>query len=196
MGEIKSALDIAMERSSGISTDKSSLEAEEYVKKGKMIVSGFLGDQEATLDGCFKGIDSGQIDRVKEGMFQALNANLVLPQDQTKIDDLPRIEEGFHKIIDNSKKLKMLFEQLKGFFGEYIDSKTRIYEQLTAQYMPRLRQKEEAMSKQYGTRVHLKPESDPEFMQILKSNLAQFESQYSNVLGQAKEELRSMFGQG
>ena len=35
MGEIKSALEIALEKTKGITADKKSLEAEEYVKKGK-----------------------------------------------------------------------------------------------------------------------------------------------------------------
>ena len=87
----------------------------------------------------------------------------------------------------------MLFDQLESFFTEYMDGKKRIHEALVAQYAPRLKQKEEAVSKQLGAPVHLDPESDPEFKKLLGQNISQFDSRYKTVLEKVKEELKSMF---
>lgn len=193
MGEIKSAIEIALEKTMGIDVDEKSIKADEYTKKGKMIISGFLDETENSLDGCFKGLEKEQIEWVKDGMFQTLLANLFLPNDPSAIAGLKRVEAGFLKIISNSKKLKLLFSQLEGFFSEYIEEKKRVREHIENQYLPRLRQKEEALSKQLGAPVHLNINSDPEFAKILGQNLSQFDSQYKAVLEQVKGELQSMF---
>ncbi len=195
MGEIKSALEIALERTKGIVGDKSSMEAEEFRKRGKKIISSFLDDPEFDLDGCFKDIEKQKIPLVKEGMFHALMANLVLAQDPAAIKKVKRLEGGFLKLIEGSKKIKLLFEQLEGFFKEYIDGKQRLREQLSAQYEPRLRKKAEALAKQLGTNVHLEPENDPEFMGLLRQNYSMFDERYTSVIAQVKDELKGLFEQ-
>jgi hypothetical protein len=193
MGQIKSAIEIALEKTMGVTVDKQSLEADKFKKQGKKIISQFLEDIDASLDGCFKGMSKDEINWVREGMAYALMANLFLPNDELAITKLKRVQEGFLKIITNNKKLKLLFNQLESFFSEYIDGKKRLREQITAQYAPRLRQKEEALSKQMGgTPVHLDPESDPEFKKVLVSTFTQFDERYRQVLDQVKNELNSM----
>ena len=193
MGEIKSAIEIALEKTMGISIDKQSVQADEYTKKGKKIISSFLDDKNASLDGCFKGMEKKQIEWVREGMFHALLANLYLPHDEHALTKLKQVQEGFLKLIANNKKLKLLFDQLEGFFSEYMEGKKRLREQIEAQYAPRLQQKEEAMSKQLGTPVHLDPESDPEFKKIVNRTFSQFDERYKTVLEQVKGELNAMF---
>jgi len=195
MGEIRSALDIALEKTKEIVADKSSLEADEFKKKGKKIISLFLDDPQATLDSCFKDIDKSKIALVKDGMFSALSSNLVLAQDQIAIKRLKRLEIGFLKLIEGSKKTKLIFEQLEGFFSEYIEGRKQIREQLGIQYGPRLKKKTEALAKQLGTNVHVDPESDPEFLQILRQNYAQFDERYNTIIAQVKDELKTMFEQ-
>lgn len=193
MGEIKSAIEIALEKTMGISADKKAIEADKYTKKGKILISGFLDEPDNSLDGCFKGLEKEQIAWVKEGMFQTLLANLFLPNDQIVLSKLKRVQAGFLKIISNTKKLKLLFDQLETFFSEYIGEKKRIREHIENQYAPRLRQKEEALSKQLGAPVHLDFNSDPEFKKVLGQSLSQFDTRYKAVLEQVKGELQSMF---
>jgi len=195
MGKIKSAIEIALEKATGISVDKQSVKAEEYIKKGKKIISVFLDEPDGSLDGCFKGFEKKEIEWVREGMFQVLLSNLYLPNDQYVLSKLKRLEAGLLKLISNNKKLSLLFDQLEGFFTEYLEGKKRIHETLVAQYTPRLQQKAEAISKQLGTPVHLDPESDPEFKKILGHNIAQFDEKYKSVLEKVKQELKSMFAE-
>jgi hypothetical protein len=195
MGEIKSALEIALEKTKDIEGDKSALQSEEYKKQGMRIISGYLDDPDFSLDGCFKDVDKAKIPLVREGMFQCLMSNLVLAQDANAIKKIKRLEGGFLKLIEGSKKIKMIFEQLEGFYTDYIEGKKNIREKLYAQYEPRLRKKAEALAKQLGTNVHLDAESDPEFVQLLRQNYAMFDERYGSVLGQVKDELKSLFEQ-
>jgi hypothetical protein len=195
MGEIKSAIEIALERTKGIVGDKSSMEADEFRKRGKKMISLYLDDPEYDLDGCFKDIDKQKIPLVKEGMFQALLANLVLVGDPAGIKKVKRLEGGFLKLIEGSKKIKLLFEQLEGFYNEYIEGKKRIKDQLAVQYEPRLRKKAEALAKQFGQNVHVEAENDPEFIGLLRQNFAMFDERYTTVIAQVKDELKALFEQ-
>lgn len=193
MGKIKSAIEIALERTKSIDSDKDLIQADIYLKKGKKIISSFLDNQLESLDGCFKNLDKQQVIWIKEGMFQVLAANLVLPQNLLAANTLKRIKEGFLKIITNTKKLKILFEQLENFFEEYVDGKKHIKENLEAQYAHRLKEKEKALSRQLGTTIKLNPESDPEYRKLLNQTYSQFDEKYNSVLNKVKEELLLMF---
>jgi hypothetical protein len=195
MGEIKSALEIALERTKEIKGDKSAFESEGFRKQGMRIISSYLDDPEYSLDGCFKDVDKSKIPVVREGMFNALMSNLVLAQDANAINKIKKLEGGFLKLIEGSKKIKLIFEQLEGFYNDYLEGKKNIREKLFAQYEPRLRKKAEALAKQLGTPVHLDAESDPEFVQLLRQNFAMFDERYSSVLGQVKDEIKALFDQ-
>jgi hypothetical protein len=196
MGEIKSALEIALERTKNVTADKSVLEVDSSIKEGKKLVSKYLDDAAFDLDGCFKNFPEKQIQNVKDGMFQALVQNLFLPKEKFQIKKLKRIGEGFLKLIKDTKRLKGIMDQLEGFFTEYTDERERVREMLEKQFAKKLQKKEEALSKQLGSPVHLNPASDPEFHQYLTQTYGQLEERYNAILVQVKEELDRMFRSG
>ena len=59
-------------------------------------------------------------------------------------------------------------------------------------YAPRLRQKEEEMARKTGQRVRIDPNSDPEYVGLLRRNLVMLEERYGGVLAQVKGEIESM----
>jgi hypothetical protein len=68
------------------------------------------------------------------------------------------------------------------------------YEQaLRQQYAPKLRQKEEEVSRRVGREVRLDPMQDPEFVAFYNQHMSALKKNYENVVEQAKEEARRMF---
>lgn len=193
MGEIKSSWEIALEKTKDIQADKSVLESNNYRKEGKKIISEFIDDVSANLDDCFKKFESGQINWVKEGMFEALISHIVLPQNTMAQDQLKHLTQGFTKILGADNKIKMIFEQVAGFYKEYLEQKTGLREAVERQYAPKLEQKRRALSQKMGRDVPLDPESDPEFIQFYRQSLTQFDNHYQEVLTQVKNELKRMF---
>ncbi|MCX7031710.1 MAG: hypothetical protein NTU62_16530 [Spirochaetes bacterium] len=66
-------------------------------------------------------------------------------------------------------------------------------EALERQYAPKLKKKEEEMSRQLGQRVKINPAQDPEFQAMLRNYLSQLDLKYDEVLANAKEEIRQLF---
>ena len=194
MTVIKSALEIALERTKQVEASKESLEASKYNTEGKKLVSRFLNDEEVDLAQELKSFDSSKVKWVSAGIYEALSANLILPIDEVALKKNKRVREGFFSIIKDSKKLNRLMNQLENFLGEYLEERKRLQTALEEQYAPRLRQKEEEMSKQLGSPVKIDPMQDPEFGQLLRKNLIMLEDRYSAVLKEVKQELNNMSG--
>ncbi len=66
-------------------------------------------------------------------------------------------------------------------------------EAIERQYAPKLKKKEEEMSRQMGQRVRINPAQDPEFQAMLRDYLSQLDLKYDDVLANAKEEIRQLF---
>jgi hypothetical protein len=139
MSRIKSALEIALEKTESVEADPEVLEVNRYRKEGKMLVSKFLEDTSFNLKESLKGYDKKTLTWVKGGMLEVLNANLVLPQDQLGLTKVKRLGEAFSALIRNRKLLDNMFSQLTGFFEEYLSEKDRVREGLEKQYEPRRR---------------------------------------------------------
>ena len=60
------------------------------------------------------------------------------------------------------------------------------------QYAPKLRKKEEEMSREMGRPVKINPAADPEFQGLVRQYLSQLDLKYSEVLDGAKEEIKTL----
>ena len=193
MAEIKSALEIALEKTQAVEGGREVIEAEEARKEGKVLVSRFLNEPEFSLKKALAGIEKQRRQRVQEGMIDVLLANLVLPQDQLAGRKAQRVGEAFGLIVQD-RRIGQIFGQLETFFGEYVEEKERVREMVTQQYAPRLRQKEQELSQRMGQPVRIDPMSDPEFQAGLRKALAQLEDRYGAVLTRVKGDLKKLAG--
>lgn len=197
MTHIKSALEIALERTEGVSGNREKLAQDNLVKEGKRIASSFLSIAEETSERDIreklKGFSGKELAWVKEGIFETLIANISLPLDDAFREKLAVIARGLPEVVSDRKRLTMIFEQLSKFFDQYLENKRSIRSQLEQQFAPRLRQREAQVAKQVGQSVRLSPMQDPEFVNALQRNVGQLEERYQATLTSLKDELRRMF---
>jgi len=192
MSEIKSAWEIAMERTRDVAPDKEALEANTYATEGKKAASKFFADEEVDLKKLLASFTAAQLVHVREGLLEALLANLKLPADDPALKQSRRAGEGLHAVVRDEKRLDKLLNQMQQFLGEFLEERGRLIQAVEQQYEPILRRKEEELAKQMGARVKLDPAMDPEYNKILRQNIAQLEERYNQVLDQVKTEIRRM----
>jgi len=193
MGAIKSAYEIAMENSKGIEANKELVEQTRLRDEGKKLVSKILDDASFDLKAALKPYDAAQVKLVKEGLLQSLLANLVLPPDEFGATNTKRLGEAVGAIVTDAKKVAMIFGQLDGFFKEYIGERHRLVDAVEKQYAPKLRKKEDELSRQMGRPVKINPAADPEFQSIVRQYLSQLDAKYGEALDGAKEEIKALF---
>ena len=194
MARIKSAWELALERTSDIKSDKDSVRANELKRQGQKIASEYINSSNPEvkdINEALKSYSKNEQREVRKSVLDVLLSQVSLPRDRQFKEKLEATKNGLAALSKNSKKVSGIIDQIAQFFDQYLQYQQQITDQLKQQYEPQLRQKKEQLSRQYGYSVDLKPEQDPEFNQLLKKNLQQLEEQYQQALTKAREELRS-----
>jgi hypothetical protein len=195
MTQIKSALEIALEKTDAIKSDKSALLAAEGREEGKRLASAFFQEPGMDLAAELKKRQNAAtgISAVKEGFFQVILANLALPRDEADIKKLEAVAAAFGALTGDRAASASLKKQLTQFFNQWLDDRDRLDEAITQQFGPMLRQKEAQLAHQLGRPVKLDPRSDPDYMKIYSKNMSSLESRYGETLARVKEDLAARF---
>lgn len=194
MAIIKSAYEIAMENSKDIQGDKELVEANKLRDEGKKMVSRLLDEPAFDIKAELKAFDAKKLPLVREGLLQSLLANLVLPSDEFTQKNTKRIGQAISAMVSDARKVSLIFSQLENFFKEYLEERKRVVEAVERQYGPKLRKKEDELSRQLGRPVKINPAADPEYQALVRQYLSQLDAKYGEVLDGAKEEIRTIFG--
>jgi len=196
MSKIKSALELALERTADVKIDKEAVRKDEFTRRGKALAGRYLSEPNPpSLKDEIDALDGDEKDWMKTGIVETLLANLTLPRFETDLIRIKPIAEGLKSLCkkgSDTKNLDYLMNQYSELFKQYLENLDQLDEQLRAQWEPRLRQKEQQLRQQTGQAVKLRPEQDPEFAKVLSEELSRLDSQYAEVLSKGKEEIRRL----
>jgi len=192
MGEIKSALELALERTNNVQSDKKLIEKNNNIEEGRKAAFEFMEKNNikgASLEKLIKESSKEKQQWLKEGIYKVLISNLKLPEDESSFEKINKIKDGFSAIVEDKKDVVYLFSQIEQVFKQYLQHKDSIIENLNNNFEQKLKEKEEMLSKQLGAKVSLKPENDPEYKEYLHKVTNQLDQQYREVLVKIKSEI-------
>jgi polyhydroxyalkanoate synthesis regulator phasin len=192
MGKIKSALEIAMERTESVASDKSSIGQFEAKQKGKKLANEFLEGGVKSLEEEIRKLKGEEQASLKQGIFDMLISQITLPVVK---DDMKRIEaagRGLHAVI-GGKRFADIARQMVGVLNQYLDEAEQYEEAIKRQYAPKLRQKEEEISRRIGRHVKLDPFQDPEFVAFYNQNMNTLKTNYEGAVAQVREEATRLY---
>jgi hypothetical protein len=194
MAFIKSALEIALEKTQDIRGDKGAVVAQESRDAGKKLAGAFFVDPSLDLEAKFKEFPADRQAMVKEGFFHAVLTNLALPKDAKDAERLEPVFKALEHACRDKGRLKLLKQQLGQIFKQFIEDRERLADAIAKQLLPMLKQKEEKMSRQYGRPVRIDPLADPEYVKAYNANMANLEEHYGQALDQARVEIGRLTG--
>ncbi len=180
MAAIKSALEIALERTKDLKADPKALAANAARQEGKKLAGEYLADPTAVDFGAkFSAVAKDARENARAGAFEVFASRIQLPMSAVVNPDadLVILAAGMKSLIAvpfGEKKMQGIFDQL----GD----------------APRLKQKEQEMSARMGRPVRIDPMSDPEFAAFYKQNVGQMRTQYQDALDKAKADLLALCG--
>ncbi|TFG81847.1 MAG: hypothetical protein E4H20_08935 [Spirochaetales bacterium] len=197
---IKSALEIAMERTKDLKADPKAIASAEARQDGKRLAGEYLANpSEVDFSARFASIAKDRKEAAREGVFEVFTSRMQLPLTATANPDadLAPVEAGLKTLCVvpfGEKRVGELFKQLAGFLSQYLDDAKKVDEAIRKQYAPRLKAKEQEMSARMGRAVRVDPMSDPDFAAFYKQNVGQMKAQYQDALDKAKEDLGNLCG--
>ena len=192
MAYIKSALEIALEKTEGIKGDKTALRNAAAKEEGKKLASAFFSDSTIDLQKKFNTYSREEQPFVKEGFIQVLLSNLVLPREEKDLTRLDSIIKALEVMIPEKGNLKVLKSQIQQFFKHCLEDRKRLMEALNKQLGPLIRQKEQELSQKLGRPVRIDPYSDPDFAKAYNQHMGNLEERYNQALGELKEQLQEL----
>lgn len=195
MGKIKSAWEIALEKTEHITIDPEKIRHDEWIKKGRQLAGSYLNNidrtiEEATTD--YEACTQEEKPAVTEGIRIAVMQNITLPVDDYYHDRFVKTRNLAELISVEKSQVAAVFDQLQNLFSEYIQMQDMLLQRLKEQYQPILEQKQAQYRQQYGQNITLQPEQDPEFIKLLQQHYKQMESQYQQAMEEAKQQLSAL----
>ena len=193
MGKIRSAWEIALEKTENIQVDREKLKLEEDIKKARRAAGAFLNDEEnkgESLEDDLKAI--GNDKAVREGVKLTVLQNLTLPQDTVLTDRYERLTALVALIAGQTPQAVELMGQITGFCRQYPEHRKQLIDQLKEQFAPMAEQKAAQLRAQYGQDVPVSLENDPEFLKLAQTQLDRLSKQYNDTLEGAKAQLSSL----
>lgn len=193
MARIKSAWEIALERTENIEIDEKKLAFDEDMKKARAIAGRYLNAEEDGQEDIFSELQTiSDKKAMKEGVVMTVIQNLNLPSETVLTDRYERIGKLADSVSEGNAQVNELMGQLIGFIKQYPEHRNQLVEQLKEQFAPMMQQKEEEFRAKYGQSVNLSPENDPEFVKIAQGQLDKLSKQYNETLEGAKAQLKAM----
>lgn len=193
MSKIRSAWEIALEKTEDIQIDEKKLAFDEAVKQARTIAGKYINDEEdAGEDVAAELAAITDAKAMKEGVRMTIVQNLNLPSDEVLTDRFERLEKLAAIITGNAPDVMDLMGQITGFIKQYPLHRKQLLEQLKEQYAPALEQKAAQLREKYGQSVTLSAENDPEFVKLAQTQLDRLSKQYTDSLEGAKQQLDEM----
>ena len=192
MGKIKSAIEIALERTESVKGDKDLIGQFEARQNGKKLANEFLKGNVKSLSELIEKNAKEEQESIKHGIFDVLISQITLPM--TK-EELTRIEascQGLNTVI-GGKRIGEISKQLLQIMNQYMEEASHFEEAIKRQYAPKLRHKEEELSHRFGRPVKIDPFQDPEFISFFNQNMNALKAKYKTAIDQAKEEIVKLY---
>lgn len=204
MALIKSALELALEKTKDLKLDTIALESGKFRAEGKRAAGKFLEAPDSfDLGGSIDACDSSQRKIFKGGMIEVLAANLQLPSGDLALEKITAIGKGYEFIAARADPVegkpaieivRQLYAQIADFLKKYLDDMKNVEQMIRKQWAPKLREKERQMAARMGPDYRMDPMTDPEFAAFYKKNVESVRQQYISALEKAKEDLAALCG--
>ncbi|MDR3304314.1 MAG: hypothetical protein LBS86_07885 [Treponema sp.] len=192
MGRIKSAIEIALERTESVQSDKAGIGQYEMRQKGKKLANTFLSEPDISLEAAIKETPADQRGSLKQGIFDVLVAQITLPASRDDTKRLEAVGTGLNTVLGDPR-FAALYQQFAQAIAHYLDEVDRYAEGIRQQYAPKLRQKEEELSRRVGRAVQLDPLQDPEFVNFYNQTMSALKGNYGEAITQVRDEATALF---
>ena len=192
MGKIKSAIEIALEKTESVKGDKELIGHFEVKQKGKKLANQFLEGNLKSLKEVIEKEAKIEQDSLKQGIFDVLISQITLPIIK---DELKRIEtscQGLNAVI-GAKRFEEISKQFLQIMNQFIEEASQFEDAIKRQYAPKLRHKEEELSRRMGRPIKLDSFQDPEFVAFFNQNMNTLRGNYQAAVDQAREEALRLF---
>jgi len=195
MAEIKSTMDLVMERAAKIGKASSDdLLRDKAHKKGMQLTVAYLDGSRNDLADMLNNQKDANQGEVRAGMIESLMRNIFLPRDHVQQERTERAARGLIELAGGAGDVVSICQELKHISAGY----TQHREQLRGQLEEQIRMQYEQLLAQQGgvqaEKMNIDPTLQPKFREEWGRIEAELTSKYNEALEQHKMQLGQRLG--
>jgi hypothetical protein len=195
MAEIKSTLEMVMERAARIAaetTDTSDDQKAEH--KGMRYAASYLSGKENDLLGYIKKQPPKEQMNVRSGMARTLLRNITLPRDEAISEQALSSLKALQELSGNSADIANICNELKQILDQYNQHKKQVQDQLDQSVRAQLKEKLLQQGHQLDDDMSLNPAMHPQYQEEWSRVSADLNAQYNQALDQRKDAIKLRLG--
>lgn len=193
MAEIKSTLEMVMERAAKIAAEsEAKVVSDDTVKEGMRIAAAFLTKPEQSLSEQLAAKPQEQLPEMMSGIMKTLLRNIVLPQDDEPSEASIRALAAVKELSGANADVANICQELEQILNQYGQHKQQMIQQLEDALRGQLEQ-QAMMHGDEGSGGSVNPRTHPQYREELGKMLSDLRAQYSNALDERKRYISQQF---
>lgn len=195
MAEIKSTMDMVMERAARIAGEHAGEEvpSDDVLKEGMRVGASYMRGDEIDLAGLVASRAENERSEFMKGAGRSLLRSIFLPRDDDQLKTAETAMNGLVQLSQGNSELLAVFGDLRKILDQYMQHKVQAREQLEAGFAQQMGQMEGALAQQTGMSMKLKPSQHPKFNEEWQKVLNELNSQYGRAVDQHKQLVEKFF---
>ncbi len=188
MAEIKSTMDMVMERAARMAaTAAPATDNEDLAKKGMRLAAEYINRKEIDLPGQLAAQPAAEQAEVRRGMAQTLLRNIVLPRTKELQDSGELALRGILALAGKKGEITTICRELEQILKQYGQHKEQMTKQLDDAIRAQLEQQGAARSQ--GGKAPINPAMHPQYREELARMQTGLNNQYNDAMDQRKDML-------
>ncbi len=189
MAEIRSTLDMVMERAAKMAASTPDTGQEEtFFQDGMRTGASFLRGEDIHPTNATQAIKpEGQL-FFKKGLINTFMRHIVLPRQQEQISEgaLNGLLEMGNSLPEGGN-LADYISEIRSILTRYIEHRQQLQTQLEENFSPQMAMLEQNMAQKTGVSMKMNPSQHPKFAEEWQKLLGGLNEQYNNALSQYKD---------
>ena len=189
MAEIKSTMDLVMERAARMSkASNEDLQQEEIQKSGMKLAADFLDGKVESLMTALAEQPQEQQMRIRSGMAETLLRNIFLHRDEIGKERTEKATQGIREISGNAGEIGSICAEMQTILGQYNQHREQLRQQLEDQIRM---QYEQILAQQAGMQQASGMNIERALETKVNEELARMEAELTDQYNQALEQYKN-----
>jgi hypothetical protein len=195
MAEIRSTMDMVMERAAKLAAEADEVSSDETLQnEGMKLAASFLNNQDKDLLELLKNRAADEQMAVRAGMARTLLRNIVLPRAEEISDQSLLSLSALQELSGNSADVGSICSELKQILEQYGQHLEQVKQQFDESILNQLKAQLQQQGLAVDDEMALNPTMHPKYQEEWSRTSAELSSQYNDALDQRKTLIGQRFG--
>ena len=191
MAEIKSTMELVMERAARFEAKAGNFNNDELIKDGMRLSASYMRGEEVDFNAIVVK-DKEEKANIAKGAITAFLRNIILPREEEDSVVANRAMRGIME-IGQTEELIATFGEMKNLMEQFIQHQSQLKQQLEEQISQQLAMMDPATLQKAGLRPGMPPQQHPKYAEEWQNVMVQLTEKYGKALNQHKANIAHAF---